>query len=395
MKKILIMMTSMNIGGVEKSLVSLLSEIPKDQFEITLLLLEKKGGFLEHVPEWVRVVEVNWYQDIKPIIMQPPHETVQGYLKNKQYLKIPFFIASYYISKYFDNRYVYYRHVMKEVPEWTETYDVAISYQGPTDIIDFFVANKVRAKKKISWIHFDISKHLINQKLYERLYKQYDQIFAVSNEARSCLVGKIPSIKNKTDVFYNIVPETLIWEMSQEEIEFDQDYQGIKIVTVGRLSFEKGQDLAIKTLAKLRAEGIEVRWYCIGEGNYRMDCKKLIEHYGLEDDFMLLGATVNPYPYIAKADIYVQTSRHEGYCLTLAEAKCLQKPIVTTNFIGAYEQIIDGETGYIVECDAEELYQRIQYLGEERLERERLENNLSNIIHDSEKGFMSIFNIFN
>ncbi len=76
MKKILFMVSSMNIGGVEKSLLSLLSKIPKDKYEITLLLLEKKGGFLEQIPDWVKVEEASWFKEIKTIIMQSPQQTI-------------------------------------------------------------------------------------------------------------------------------------------------------------------------------------------------------------------------------------------------------------------------------------------------------------------------------
>ena len=360
MKKILFMVSNMNIGGVEKSLLSLLSVIPKEKYDITILVLEKKGGFLEYIPDWVRVEEATWFKKINPIIMQPPQQTIKDYYNNKKYTKIPSFIWAYFVSKQFNNRFFYYKQVFKNVPSNSNIYDVAIAYQGPTDMIDYYIANKVKATKKISWVHFDVSKHLINEKLYNKLYKNLDKVFVVSKEAKRRLLEKIPSVESKANVFRNIVPNHLINEMSKEAAEFDDEYKGTKIVTVGRLSLEKGQDLAIKTLSKLRKDGYEVRWYCIGDGNHRKGYEILIEKYGLKDDFLLLGAKTNPYSYMAKADIYVQPSRHEGYCLTLAEAKCLAKPIVTTNFIGAYEQIEDGYTGFIVECDEEELYRKIK-----------------------------------
>ncbi|MGL5749964.1 MAG: hypothetical protein ACRCXT_05520, partial [Paraclostridium sp.] len=136
MKKILFMVTSMNIGGVEKSILSLLSVIPKDKYEVTLLVLQKKGGFLEYVPSWVKVEEATWFEDIKPIIMQPPQQTIKNYIRYKQYLKVIQFIYVYMIDKYFDNRYIYYSQVFKDIPNNETEYDVAIAYQGPTDTID-------------------------------------------------------------------------------------------------------------------------------------------------------------------------------------------------------------------------------------------------------------------
>lgn len=376
MKRVLFMLSSMNIGGVEKSLLSLLSEMPKSEYEITVLLLEKKGGFLEYIPEGVKVEEAAWFKKVKPIIMQPPQLTIKNYLNNKQYLRIPTFVCSYFIAKYFNNRYHYYKNVFKDIPFNNNTYDVAISYQGPTDIIDYYIAHKVKAAKKISWVHFDISKHQINKDLYTKLYKRFNQIYVVSKEAKLRLIEQIPTVKSKAETFMNLIPVNLIKEMAKETIKFDETYKGIKIVTVGRLSKEKGQDMAIKVLSRLRKAGYDVRWYCIGDGNNRKEYERLIRDYGLKNDFWLLGSTPNPYPFISNADIYVQTSRHEGYCLTLAEAKCLLKPIITTNFTGAYEQVKDGYNGFIVDCSEDELYKKLKYLIENPLQIKMFIENL-------------------
>ncbi|WP_249869455.1 glycosyltransferase [Oceanobacillus saliphilus] len=377
MKKIVFMLSSMNIGGVEKSLLSLLNAIPKDKYDITLMLLEKKGGFMQFIPEWVKVKEATWFKHVKTIVMQPPQETVNYYIQNRVFHKIPAFINSYILSeKLLKDRYIYYKNIFKAIPYHEEDFDIAISYQGPTDIIDYYIANKVNAKKKISWVHFDVSKHIINKKLYQRLYRKFDKIFVVSKEGRKKLVEKIPSVFDKAEVFMNIVSYQLISKMSKEEANFDEDYKGIKIVTVGRLSKEKGQDVAIKALSRLRRSGYEVRWYCIGEGNQREEYERLIVKYGLNDDFILMGARTNPYPFIEKSDIYAQTSRHEGYCLTLAEARCLRRPIVTTNFLGANEQITDDYDGLIVNLDDGELYEKIKYLIENPSKCVALSNNL-------------------
>ena len=365
-KKILFMVSSMNIGGVEKSLLSLLAVIPEEKYEITILTLDKKGGFLEYIPNNVKLIEAEWFKYIKPLIMDSPQNIIKRYIKNYEFLKIPSFIYSYFKSKKTNDRYIYYKHVLKSIPECKEKYDVAIAYAGPTEIIDAYISHKVKAEKKIAWVHFDISKHKINKKLYNNLYERFDKIFAVSNECKKKLDEIIPAVRNKSEVLFNIVSEDLINEMSESYVDFDDNYKGIKIITVGRLSKEKGQDLAIKALAKLKKDRYDVKWYCIGDGNSRQEFERLIKEYNLEGDFLLLGATSNPYPYIKSADIYVQTSRHEGYCLTLAEAKALNKPIVTTNFIGAYEQIKNNENGFIVSCNENDLADAIRNLIDEK-----------------------------
>ncbi|EOU1912457.1 glycosyltransferase [Clostridium perfringens] len=362
MKKLLFMVSSMNIGGVEKSLLSLLSTISREKYEITVLLLEKKGGFLNHIPSWIKVEDVSWFKEIKSIIMEAPQLTFKNYINKRRYIDASLFVFSYFIDKYFKNRYFYYKNILRSIPIKEEEYDVAIAYAGPTEIIDSYITHKVKAKKKIGWVHFDISKHKINTNLYLKLYSKMDGIFIVSKEGKDRFDEKFPKLSNKSTVFKNIISKEVIRKMACERVDFDNSFKGIKIVTVGRLSIEKGQDLGIKALAKLKEDGYEVRWYCIGEGNSRTKYEEIIKEYKLQDDFILLGAKTNPYPYMKMADIYVQTSRHEGYCLTLAEAKVLNKRIITTNFVGAKEQIKQYKTGKIVESNWKSIYENIKYL---------------------------------
>lgn len=382
MKKVLFMVSSLNIGGVEKSLVSLLSAIPKDKYEITVITLEKMGDFLGYIPQWVNVEEASWFETIKPIIMQSPQQTIKQYFTKKEYMKILRFAVAYLLSEKFNNRHSYYKYIVKNIPDNRKEYDVAISYAGPTEIIDAYIAYKVVAKRKVSWVHFDISKHFVNKGLYRELYKEVDKVFIVSESAKIKFNEEIKGLEEKTEVLLNIVSKNIINQMAEEKVDFN-NFKGVKIVTVGRLSKEKGQDLGIEALVKLKKDGYSVKWYCIGDGTARNEYESLIESYGLEEDFILLGSTANPYPYIKNADIYVQTSRHEGYCITLAEAKCLNKPIITTNFTGAYEQIIDGETGYVVDFNSQELYLKIKKLINNENEMKRFKINLLQVNVDT------------
>ncbi|WP_234028536.1 glycosyltransferase [Lentibacillus sp. Marseille-P4043] len=376
-KKILFMVTTMDVGGVEKSLLSLLSVLPKAKYDVTVLFLDKQGDLLQAIPDWVKVEEVNWYENVWANIITPPPQILRNYLDGKNYIKAFSFGFTYFLSRELNNRYLYYKHIFKRVPKNPTKYDIAIAFQGPTDMIDYYIAYKVDAKQKISWIHFDVSEHYIDKNLYERLYKSFDKIFVVSNEARKQLIAKIPELEGKTEVLMNIVSKRFITKMANETVEFDESYQGIRIVTVGRLAMEKGQDIAIKTLSRLRKDGYDVKWYCIGDGEHRGKYKDVINEFNLNSEFILLGSKLNPYPYIAQSDIYVQPSRHDGYCIALAEAKCLNKPIVATNFIGAYEQIINGENGWIVSTSQDALYKKIKFLIDHPNQQAKLIENLS------------------
>lgn len=138
MKKILFMVSSMNIGGVEKSLLSLLSIIPREEYEVTVLLLNKSGGFLNHIPSWVKVEEATWFKDIKPIIMEAPQVTLKNYIKKKKYIDGILLTFSYFIDKHFKN-------ILRSIP-MKEDDDVAIAYAGPIEIIDSYITHKVNNK---------------------------------------------------------------------------------------------------------------------------------------------------------------------------------------------------------------------------------------------------------
>ena len=171
--------------------------------------------------------------------------------------------------------------------------------------------------------------------------------------------------------------------MSKNENGFNDSFNGVRILTVGRLSKEKGQDLTINVLDRLKNEGYKVKWYCIGDGPEKDNYKQIIKNLKIETDYILLGSKLNPYPFMKQCDIYVQPSRHEGYCITLGEARCFDNPIVTTNFTGAKEQIKNEVTGLICDTSEEGIYKSIKDLLDDKDLYNNIKINLSKEIVDS------------
>ncbi|WP_077214391.1 glycosyltransferase [Bacillus dakarensis] len=377
-KKILFMLINMNIGGTEKALLNMISEMPKEKYDITLLMLEEYGGLLNSIPQGVKVKYLKGYDRIKETINNPPQVSAIEFLKKGRIIDTTSLITVHLITKMKKERSLFYKYILRNYPVLEEEYDAAVAYAGPMDLISYFVIHKIKAKKKIQWIHFDITKIGFNKKFAERIYRQFDKIFVVSNEGKQKLIELIPSLKYKTEKFLNFLSQEQVLRLAEEGCGFQDDFCGYRILTVGRLSKEKGQDLTIKVLAKLKEDGYNVRWYCIGEGRERKEYERLIKEHNLEDDFFLLGAKENPYPFMKQCDIYVQPSRHEGYCITLAEVRCLNRPIIATDFTGAKEQIKNGETGIIVPIDVGEIYHGINRLLRDKTLRENLSYNLAN-----------------
>ncbi|MGM8212344.1 glycosyltransferase [Virgibacillus sp. W0430] len=375
-KKVIFMLIDMNVGGTEKSLLNLVDNMPRDQYEITFLLLQRRGGFLKSIPDDVEVLYFKDFKKISPWLNYHPKKRVVELIKNKSILKAFYVFFLHIVLRITKDRRIFFRNILRGYPAMEKEYDIAIAYAGPMDFISYFVLNKIKAREKFQWIHFDVTKIGFDRRFVSRVYSQYNKVFVVSEKAKCLLESSLPQLIGKAAVFPNVIPIEKIREQAKSGAGFTNAYQGIKILTVGRLAKEKGQDLCIKVLAKLVEEGHDVKWYCVGEGQSRCFYEHLIDKYNLQDRFILLGADSNPYPYIAQCDVYVQPSRHEGYCITLAEARLLHKPIVTTDFTGAREQIRDGETGLIVAINETAIYNGVKKILHNKNLREQFSANL-------------------
>lgn len=172
---------------------------------------------------------------------------------------------------------------------------------------------------------------------------------------------------------------------------FDRHYTNI--ITVARLSHEKGLDLAVKSCKLLLEKGYKIKWYVLGDGNEKDALERLIEDHHLSNHFTILGVRENPYPYIRKADIYVQPSRYEGKSIAIDEAKILHKPIVVTNFETAKDQMNHGINGIIAEMSEEGIATEIERLIKDIELRERIVNNLSTEKLGTEKEINKLYGI--
>ncbi|MFS0638301.1 glycosyltransferase [Mesobacillus foraminis] len=394
-KSILFMVINMNIGGTEKALLNMISEMPKEEYDVTILMLEKKGGFLNSVPNWVNVEYVEGYKEIKKILNDPPKTVFLHLFKQLKFISAFTFLFFYLYAKIRNDRNLFYRYYLRNTTITDKEHDVAVAYAGPMDFISFFVVNKIKSKRKIQWIHFDITNIGFNKKFASKIYNEFDKIFVVSKEGKQKVLSILPHLKNKTEEFFNIISPTLIKKMGDAGTGFEDDFNGIRILTVGRLSKEKGQDITISVLARLKEAGYKVRWYCVGEGSARGEYEKLIKENDVENDYKLLGSTSNPYPFMKQCDIYVQPSRHEGFCITLSEARCFSKPIVSTNFTGSCEQIFHEQTGLLVNFDEQQMFKAISRLLNDYELRDKFKKNMHNQIIDKMSEMEKLYKVAN
>lgn len=350
-------MYNLEIGGAEKSLISILNNLNYEAYEVDLFLYEHKGELIEQLPKEVTLLkEIKIYE---ALCMGGIENLKRGYIFLTIIKALSKIIAKVRRLPLAYDEYLYILG-KKYFPALKGEYDVAVSNIWPHNI----VANKVVAKKKLGWIHTDYSEMPIDYSIDKKVISSLDSIIAVSSQCKLSLDRIYPDFKDKIKVIENIVDKELLRSLGEDNIiEKDKFKEGeLSLLTVARLHKEKGIDRAIGAAARLKAEGKKFKWYIIGYGMEEEALKKKVKAESLENTVIFLGKKLNPYPYYKKCNIYVQPSRFEGKAITITEAKLFNKPIITTNYFSAKDQILHGENGLIVENSEEGIYKGIKEL---------------------------------
>ena len=369
MKKILFVIPALGGGGAERSLVNLLNEIPSDMYEVDLLLFKKEGIFLPQVPSYVNILEQT------PALkgLYAPFSKAGVYLPAKVIGNVcsKIFERGMSAQKAFLWKYVYNRII----EPLNKEYDVAVGYLGgeSTD----YILDKVKAKKRIHWVHNDYRKLGMSKKYDQFVFDRVDAVVTISDECLNILKEEFPQYAEKCFCIANITSSKVI--RKRASLFYPEEYQGISniLLSVGRLSEQKGFDMAIEAARIMKENGIKFKWFVIGNGALKNKLEEQIRRDEVEDVFCLLGTRENPYPYIKNCDIFVQPSRFEGKSVVLDEAKILAKPIVATAYPTVKDQIEDGKEGVIVGLSPKDIADGIEFLLKNDLIRRNIEAYLS------------------
>ena len=393
MKKVLFVLPALNIGGAEKSIIDLFENIDYSKYDMNLLLLAERGVLAERINRNVTIIELD---ESSKCLFKTLSSSYKYLMKNKQISILVKKILLSFIKRLssivpaININHLTWFLIKKYLRKFENTYDFAVAYlQG---LSEYYVVDKVVAKNKILWMHTSFIAHSTNNKFETKYINAYDKIVCVSEAARLDFIKLFPNKKSACFTFYNIIDRKKIEENAKlpMEIEFDENY--FNIVSIGRLHECKGYDLSIRAIAKLAKE-YKIRFYIIGSGSIKNKLIQQIKGLGLDSVCYLLGVKENPYPYMLNADIILQASRYEGFCIVLSESKVLRKPIITTDFFGAKEQIINNKTGMIIDCNVNSIYNSIKKCLDNPTILADLSNNLdySNLQRDINKEFNEIF----
>ena len=365
-KSVAILLPWLKMGGTNKIALNFIREL-SEYCDVTLVLSEKSGELLEELPDNIHLI-VDKMVDFKKLLFE-----------DIKYLRIVSIIKdfAYYIKirigkDSIDN----YRYIVERSEQICDMeFDCAISYHGQSPERLLNLLYRIKSKKKVVWIHGEMSFSEDKCSRLKKYYQKIDHFFFVSNPTKESFAKVIPFNETKATVYYNPIYKQDILKKSwaQYEMPFESEY--VNLLTVGRISSEKGQDMIPTITRNLINFGYKVRWYIVGDGNMRSEIEKRIKQEYVEDSVFLLGVKKNPYCYMKDCDIYVQPSYTEGYSTTICEAGMLGKAIVGTKPSGGIsDQITHGIDGLIVDATVDGLTNGIMKLLEDNELKARFES---------------------
>lgn len=356
--RIFIVMHYMEIGGAETALIGLLNALDPNRVEVDLFLHDHRGEMMQFIPEWVNLLpQIPKYSVLERPIVELVKRGFWGiaaarlwakWLSQKAYKRSGSTLEN---NGGLDKMSKCTTPLLPKINP-SMTYDLAISFLTPHRI----VAEKVKAKKKIAWIHTDYTRVWVDAEDELKVWQKYDYVASISGDVTNTFLQVFPSLAPKIVEIENILSPTFVRKRAElQDVDKEIRHEGtITLLSVGRFSDAKNYDNVPDICKRLINETkLNIKWYIIGYGGDEALIRKKIKEAGMEEHVILLGKRSNPYPYIKACDIYVQPSRYEGKSVTVREAQMLCKPVVVTNYPTAPSQIRSGIDGVIVPMDNE------------------------------------------
>lgn len=325
MKKILFSAYSLDIGGIETALVTLINELAKKDYDITLVLEKKQGIFLNEIDETIKIIEYR------------PNTN-----KNIIIRKLLNFIKR-----------------IKFILKYKNKFDFSASF-ATYSLVGSFIARQA-SKNNCLWIHSNYMSMFSNNKnkfieFFDNInVHKFRNIIFVSNDSKDIFINEFEQLKPKCRVINNIIDYEKILKLSEEKVE-DYESKEKTILYVGRLTEEdKKISRIIEASKKLKEDGVKFKVLIIGDGKDKEDYIKQVSKLNLEENIIFLGKKKNPYPYFKISDFLILTSEYEGFPVVYNEAKILDLPILTTN-VSDSKQIVGNKYGIVTNKNIEDIY---------------------------------------
>ena len=384
-KRIFISMHYLELGGAEISLIGLLQALNYSKYDVDLFLHRHQGELMQFIPKEVNLLpEITSYACIENPLTEAIRRGQFGVVWGR--LKARWRARRYQPRDALLPQNAIFQYIAQEIEpclpslEKYGEYDLAISFLQPHN----YVLSKVKAKKKVCWIHTDYTKVEFDVDAELPIWSAYDHIVSISPDVTKTFLQVFPSLEDKIVEIENILSSEFVRKRADEtnvDSEMPKEKDRANLLSVGRFTDAKNYDNVPDICRLVREQGVDVRWYIIGYGKEALIRQKIHEA-GMEEFVILLGKRTNPYPYMKACDVYAQPSRYEGKSVTVREAQMLCKPVVITNYATAKSQIRDGVDGVIVSKDNEGCASGIA----DFIRNNQLQNEIINYLHDHDYG---------
>lgn len=354
-KKIIIVNNNLDIGGVQCSMINLLNEI-RFEYDITLFVFSNSGFLKDKIPKEIKVLEGN---KILKLLGISQSDTKNMGIK---YYLIRGLLVLW--TKNFGNK-LPFKLIMQG--NFKKKYDYAISYLHSSNEKSFYggcneyVLNCIDSNEKITFVHCDFINYGGNTEYNRNLYRLFDKIVFVSKGCKERFLNVMPELESKSYCIRNFNNHKYIIDKSLDKpIEYDSNC--LNIITVSRLSKEKGVLRCIPIISELLKKGYKLKWHIVGDGSMAKEINEKIKKEKLEKQVIVYGNKINPYRYMRNADLFLLTSYHEAAPMVFDEAKILSIPILATKTISTTEMIKDCKAGWVCENNDNDIKDTLTYI---------------------------------
>ena len=351
MKRILLVTTSLNIGGIQTAYINMANAL-SSSYEVDCFIYNSDGALRERLDPAVRLLPTTWMLRALGMSFREAWESKKAGI-------ILFKLFSTVWAKAVDNR-VPIESALHFCPVLGE-YDLAIAFSHETGKHRVFtgcprlVSQKVKAKQKISWIHYDPLGQDLDNTFNASFYQKMDRVVAVSKSVKESCEKAFPTLTEKLDYCYNFQDFSFLKKMSEKRQDVEYTSGCLICFSACRLAHEKGILRALEAFAPTLRQQKDIRWYIAGDGYERHEIEDKIKAEALEQYVVLLGNQLNPYPYMKNADLYLSVSYSEAAPVVYREANFLGVPVLSTETCSSKELLGSNEENFICENSKEGL----------------------------------------
>lgn len=377
MKRIIIVNGNMKIGGVQKSLNNLLWSL-NGRYDVTLMLFHPEGAYLKDIPPDVKVTAAGGpCQFLGSSQHQYPKTSLKFWTRGfwaalTKTLGRPFAMRGMFLFQ-------------KDAPG---EYDCAISFlhnESPRAFyggVNEYVLKKVKAKRKLAFLHCDYETCGANAPANNRLYDRFDGIAACSEGCRQAFLKVLPHLEGKCRTVHNCTRFDQVRRLAElAPVEYPP-HRPI-VVTVARLSLAKGLHRALEAVAYGVSQGLDMEYHIVGDGKTRASLEALVRELNLGDRVVFHGEQENPYRFLRNADLFLLTSYHEAAPLVIDEALSLAVPVLSVGTTSSEEMILKRGGGWVCDNDQSALNRMLEQVLRDREGIEEKKNHLRSAAWDN------------